>query len=97
MPMKMISSRPDSSTIVITTLALTLSLTPRKLSRATRVMKPSAISIRPVPPTSRSSMNPALMKPANAFEAVEAEVMPEHMTAKATRNVKKWMPNALCV
>ena len=29
--------------------------------------------------------------------AVEAEVMPEHITVKATRNVTKWMPNALCV
>ena len=42
-------------------------------------------------------MKPALMKPANALDAVDADVMPEHMTAKATRNVKKWTPNALCV
>ena len=30
-------------------------------------------------------------------DAVEARVMPEHMTVKATRKVTKWMPNALCV
>jgi hypothetical protein len=33
----------------------------------------------------------------NARAAVDAEVMPELMTAKATRNVTKWMPKALCV
>jgi hypothetical protein len=34
---------------------------------------------------------------ANAFEALEAEVRPEHITAKVSRKVRKWMPNALCV
>ena len=34
---------------------------------------------------------------ANARDAVDAEVMPEHMTAKATMKVTKWMPNALWV
>ena len=33
---------------------------------------------------------------AKAREAVEAEVMPEHITAKATMKVTKWMPKALC-
>ena len=33
---------------------------------------------------------------AKAREAVEAEVIPEHMTAKAMRKVTKWMPNARC-
>jgi hypothetical protein len=37
------------------------------------------------------------MLAAKAREAVEAEVMPEDITAKATRKVTKWMPNALCV
>jgi hypothetical protein len=32
----------------------------------------------------------------NARAAVDADVMPELMTAKATRNVRKWIPNALC-
>ena len=31
------------------------------------------------------------------WTTVEALVMPEQMTAKATRKVTKWMPNALCV
>jgi hypothetical protein len=34
---------------------------------------------------------------ANAREAVEADVMPEHITVKATRKVAKCRPNALCV
>ena len=97
MPMKMISSRPDSSTSVSTTLALTLSPTPRKLMAATSAMNPSASSMMPVPPAGRSREKPALRKPANALEAVDADVMPELMTAKATRNVTKWMPNALWV
>ena len=33
---------------------------------------------------------------ANACEAVEALVMPEHITMKQVRKVTKWMPNALC-
>jgi hypothetical protein len=37
------------------------------------------------------------MLAANARDAVEADVIPEHMTANATMNVTKWMPNALCV
>ena len=37
------------------------------------------------------------MKPAKALAAVDAEVMPEHITAKATMKVTKWMPKALCV
>ena len=37
------------------------------------------------------------MLAAKAREAVEAEVMPEHITAKATMKVTKWMPNALWV
>ena len=35
------------------------------------------------------------MKPAKALAAVDAEVMPEHITAKATMKVRKWMPKAL--
>ena len=33
----------------------------------------------------------------NARAAVDADVIPELITAKATRNVRKWMPKALCV
>ena len=37
------------------------------------------------------------MLAANARDAVEAEVMPEHITANATMKVTKWMPKAWCV
>ena len=37
------------------------------------------------------------MLDANARDAVDAEVMPEHITVKQTMKVTKWMPNALCV
>ena len=96
-PMKMMSRRPDSSTMVSTTLALTLSPTPRKFTAATRAMNPSATSISANPPTSNPRSNPSLRKPANALLAVDALVMPEHITVKATRKVTKWIPNALCV
>jgi hypothetical protein len=29
------------------------------------------------------------------LDALDADVRPEHMTAKVTMNVRKWMPNAL--
>ena len=96
-PMKMIISRPDSSTRVSTTLALTLSPTPRKLTAATSAMNASAITRMPALPTSKPRSKPSLRNPANALDAVEADVMPEHMTVNATRNVTKWTPNALCV
>ena len=50
-----------------------------------------------VPLSGRSQPKPATMFAANTFDAVDAEVMPELSTAKATRNVMKWIPNALCV
>ena len=46
---------------------------------------------------SPSRPNPSARLEANACDAVEAEVMPEHITVNATRKVTKWMPNALCV
>ena len=79
-----------------TTLALTLSPTPRKFTAATSSMKPSAMPSTRVL-LSASSPKPSAKLAANAFDAVDAEVMPEHITVKATRNVTKWMPNALCV
>ena len=98
-PMKMTRSRPESSTRVSTTLALTLSPTPRKLIAATSAMKPSAMRSSGVDPAGHSSVipKPSRRKPAKALEAVDAEVMPEHMTAKQTMKVTKWIPNALCV
>ena len=40
---------------------------------------------------------PLLIPVLGSPEDVEALVMPEQMTANATRNVAKWMPKALCV
>ncbi len=51
-PTMMIISRPESSTMVRTTLAFTLSPTPRKLMAATRAMKPRASTRRPLLPAS---------------------------------------------
>ena len=90
-PMKMTRSRPESSTMVRTTLALTLSPTPRRLIRATRVMKASATTRSGVEPAGQFSFRPkaSRRKPAKALEAVDADVMPEHMTVKATMKVTK--------
>src|SRR6478672_129047 len=94
-PTMITSNNPDSSTRVNTTLALTLSPTPRKLTTATSVMNPRATSTIPQLPSSRP--NPSARFDAKARDAVDAEVIPEHITTNATRNVKKWMPNALWV
>ncbi len=94
MPTRMIISRPESSTMVRTTFAFTLSPTPRKLIAATSAMKPRASTSRPLLPASKPRWNPSERKPAKAFEAVEAEVIPEHITVKATRKVRKWTPKA---
>ena len=96
-PTRMIIRRPESSTMVRTTLAFTLSPTPRRLIAATNAMKPSASRSRPELPASNPRPKPSERKPAKAFEAVEAEVIPEHITVNATRNVRKWSPNARCV
>ena len=95
-PMKMMIRRPVSSTQVRTTLAFTLSPTPRKLTIATSAMKASPTRVMPMPPA-RLSPKACEMLAAKARDAVEAEVMPEHITAKATMKVTKWMPKARCV
>ena len=95
-PMKMMINNPDSSTQVRRTFAFTLSPTPRKLTSATTAMKASPNRVIPIPPA-RLRLNAFDMLAANARDAVEADVIPEHMTANATMNVTKWMPNALCV
>jgi hypothetical protein len=86
-PMKMMIKRPVSSTQVRTTFAFTLSPTPRKLTAATTAMKVSPAKVIPTPPSLRSKAFD--MFAANAREAVDADVMPEHMTANATMNVTK--------
>ena len=93
-PIRMMISSPESSTSVSTTLALTLSPTPRRLIAATSAMKASATSQHAGSPHSRSKPSPR--KLANALDAVDADVMPEHITVKQTMNVTKWIPNALC-
>ena len=89
------------STRVSTTLNFTLSPTPRRLISASSTMKPSAISVI-VPVPGALSIQPLASRPpvrfwASTLDEVEALVMPEQTTAKATRKVTKWMPNALCV
>ena len=94
-PTKITSIRPLISTIVSTTLSLTLSPTPRRLTAATAIMKNSATPTIPAVP--QSMPKPLKKLDAKKRDAVEAEVMPEHITMNATRNVAKWMPKALCV
>ncbi len=97
-PTRITSSRPVSSIRVSTTLALTLSPTPRKLIAATSSMKPSAATSSTAEPvTMLSRPSPAPKFAAKAIDAVDAEVMPDDITVKQTMNVRKWMPNALCV
>ena len=55
-----------------------------------------------MPVLGASSSQPLTTSPpvrfwASTLEDVEALVMPEQMTAKATRKVTKWIPKALCV
>jgi hypothetical protein len=95
-PTRITSISPESSTQVSTTLALTLSPTPRRLTAATSAMNASAIPIRRLV-SSGSIPKPIARLAAKALDAVDAEVMPEHITAKATMKVRKWIPKALCV
>ena len=94
-PTKITSIRPVISTMVSTTLSLTLSPTPRRLTAATSTMNSSATATIPAVP--QSNPNPLKKFDAKNRDAVDADVMPEHITMNATRNVTKWMPNALCV
>ncbi len=105
-PTRMTSTRPLSSTRVKTMLAFTLSATPRRLIKATRHMKASARmvvrpSLKSAPPSpiqsSRTTLTIASRLEAKARAAVEAEVIPEHITVKQTRKVTKCTPKALCV
>lgn len=94
-PTNITSIRPVTSTMVSTTLSFTLSPTPRRFTAATMTMKSTATKTIPAVP--QSSPNPLKKFEAKKRDAVEADVMPEHITMKATRNVAKSMPNALCV
>ena len=72
---------------VRTTFALTLSPIPRKFTMATSTMKRRPTSVMPAFASARSKLVDKLA--AKVLEAVDADVMPEHITAKATRKVTK--------
>ena len=93
-PTPMTSARPVISMIVRTTLSFTLSPTPRRFTAAMAAMKSSAMTTTPALPQLKS--NAVKKFAAKNRDAVEAEVMPEHITMKATRKVMNWIPNALC-
>jgi len=97
MPIRMMISSPDNSTQISTTLALTLSPTPRKLTSAIKAMKPKPISVIALLSTPKPRSKTALRLEAKASDALLAEVRPEDITANATTNVMKWMLKALCV
>jgi hypothetical protein len=86
-PMTMMMSKPVSSMQVSTTLTFRLSPTPRKLMMATSAIKTRPMSVMPKASSPRSK--PVEKLAAKALEAVDAEVIPEHITAKATRKVTK--------
>ena len=86
-PITMMISSPVSSTQVRTTFAFTLSPTPRKLTAAMMAMKTRPVAV--IPTADRLSPIALDMFAAKAREAVDAEVMPEHITANATMNVTK--------
>ena len=60
---------------------------------ATAAMNSRPTTVMPMP-FAISRLNACAKLAAKARDAVEAEVMPEHITAKATMKVTKWMPNA---
>src|SRR4051794_37166587 len=93
-PTRITMASPVTSTRVSTTLSLTLSLTPRRFTTATITMKSSATATIPAVPKLKSNASKKL--DAKNRDAVDADVMPEHITMNATRNVMNWTPNALC-
>ena len=64
---------------------------------ARTVVRPS-LNSDAIPPSqsARMTFTIASRLAAKAREAVAADVMPEHITVKQTRNVTKCTPNALC-
>ena len=93
-PTSITSSSPVISMMVSATLSFTLSPTPRRFTIASIAMNSSATMTIPTLPQSRS--NAVLKFAAKNRDAVDADVMPEHITTNATRNVTNWMPKALC-
>src|ERR1043165_3405013 len=95
-PTAMMISRPDSSTMVSTTLALTDSPTPRKLTSAISSTNRTAINVVRRSDAVRPNVLTRYVSP-NATAADDADVMPEHITANATMKVRNWILNARCV
>ena len=98
-PIAMMTPSASTTTEVSTTLKRTLSPTPRRLTSASSTMKPratSSVAVSPVgtPPTRPS--RPSSRLEATRPEDVEALVMPEQTTAKATMKVRKCTLKALC-
>ncbi len=98
-PIPITMNRADISIRVRKTLNFTLSPTPRRLTTASNSMNRSATTVMAVLLCGRSTPMPS--RPTRRLVArrladVDALVMPEQITAKATRNVTKWIPNALC-
>ena len=85
-PTKITSIRPVISTMVSTTLSLTLSPTPRRLTAATSDHEEQRDARRFRLCPSRSP-KPLKKFDAKNRDAVDADVMPEHITMNATRNV----------
>ena len=91
-PMPITMASAVTSTRVSTTLNFTLSPTPRRLIRARNTMNPSATTSVAVVEVGTPPMvpsRPASRLAASRLEDVEALVMPEQTTVKATRNVTK--------
>ena len=80
--------------IVSPTLSLTLSPTPRKFTIASIAMNRSATAARANLLQSRPNASERLA--AKNRDAVDAEVMPEHITMNATKKVMNCTPKALC-
>lgn len=59
-------------------------------------MKAMATSTTCLLSLSQPRCSPSARLDANALAAVEAEVIPEAITVKVTRKVRKWMSKARC-
>ena len=93
MPTITIRIRPVISISVKTTFAFSDSATPRMFSAATQIRKPIETAITGTSESIRAESE----SPAKPRARVEAEVIPEAITAKATMKVKNWIPKALFV
>ncbi len=75
-------------------MSLTLSLTPRRFTRGDEEHERQRDEQDPGVPRRQAETFDEVRGERRA--AAEADVIPEHMTTKQTRNVRKCRPNALC-